>query len=472
MNFSEVKIIIWDLDETLWRGTIAENPKVDIRWKIIEKIEKLNKIGIINSICSNNDFSKTSIFLKKEKIYDLFIYPSINYQPKGLRIKSMLKELGLRDSNAIFIDDNFFNLKEAKYYNKNLRCINITKINVNNLIENIMRNAKPNKDRFDQYKNLELKINQREKFESNEKFLFDSNIILDTVSVTRDNFNIYKNRISELTSRTNQLNYTKVREDVFEIKKRLKHTKNFIFKVKDKYGNYGVVGFASFEKSRKKVYHYLFSCRIINMGIENHAAKTIDLPEFFPDENVISKYEKKACPWIKNGEVEELSANHILKDTLFLGGCDLERSLHFISSKDRIETYFNYITSGGINVHRDSIDLLLIDDIEDDKIDYIISTVPFLKNHKGMGIKDIKNLDFSKYKNIIYSPLIDYNQEKFISKNVPGYYLSSTPALHGEYSEDDLIKLSNSSKINIEELKKMTRHWKHPVSQKSFLENK
>jgi hypothetical protein len=331
-----------------------------------------------------------------------------------------------------------------------------------------MRNAKPNKDRFDQYKNLELKINQREKFESNEKFLFDSNIILDTVSVTRDNFNIYKNRISELTSRTNQLNYTKVREDVFEIKKRLKHTKNFIFKVKDKYGNYGVVGFASFEKSRKKVYHYLFSCRIINMGIENHAAKTIDLPEFFPDENVISKYEKKACPWIKNGEVEELSANHILKDTLFLGGCDLERSLHFISSKDRIETYFNYITSGGINVHRDSIDLLLIDDIEDDKIDYIISTVPFLKNHKGMGIKDIKNLDFSKYKNIIYSPLIDYNQEKFISKNVPEYYLSSTPALHGEYSEDDLIKLSNSSKINIEELKKMTRHWKPSSKPEKF----
>lgn len=458
MRLDGIKIIIWDLDETIWKGTFSEDKGVVINEDIIKYIKKLNKIGVINSICSNNNFDEISLFLKSNKIFDLFITPSINYQPKGIRIKKMLKSLGLRDQNALFVDDNFFNLQEAKFYNKNIRCIDITKININNLIDKIIKNTNPNSLRFSQYKNLEIKINKMEKFDTNEDFLKKSNIIIDIVAINDKNFEQYKERISEMISRTNQLNYTKNRESIEMVPLRFESSENFIIKAKDDYGNYGTIGFASFD--RKNVYHYLFSCRTINMGIESHVASLLDLPDFIPDENVISKFKKGKCAWIKIGKVESIRDLKAKKDTLFIGGCDLSRALHFMSNKEKVEKYFNYVTKKGVNVHRDSIDLLLSDYLSDSDLEFIESTVPFLASHGKLSIKDIKNVNFEKYKYIIYSPLIDYNQEKYTCEKIKNYYLSSTPFFHKEWNEKDLEDLSKRSKIDKGSLEKMIKIWK------------
>ena len=50
-----VKLVIWDMDETFWQGTISEGPIVFVE-ENIRAVKKLTDCGIVNAICSKNDF--------------------------------------------------------------------------------------------------------------------------------------------------------------------------------------------------------------------------------------------------------------------------------------------------------------------------------------------------------------------------------------------------------------------------------
>ena len=56
MDIKSVKLIIWDLDETFWNGTISEGG-VDLSALNIAIVKKTSDVGIVNSICSKNDFA-------------------------------------------------------------------------------------------------------------------------------------------------------------------------------------------------------------------------------------------------------------------------------------------------------------------------------------------------------------------------------------------------------------------------------
>ena len=53
MDFTKVKLIIWDLDETFWQGTLSEG-NVTLSDENKNLILNLTDIGIVNSICSKN----------------------------------------------------------------------------------------------------------------------------------------------------------------------------------------------------------------------------------------------------------------------------------------------------------------------------------------------------------------------------------------------------------------------------------
>ena len=132
MDLNQIKLIIWDLDETFWKGTLSEGKITPIK-RNIELIKKLSQRGIINSISSKNDFERTKQKLIELDIWQYFIFPIINWNPKGENIKDIINNCQLRASNVLFIDDNVTNLREAEYFNKGL----MTSLpeNINLLIE-------------------------------------------------------------------------------------------------------------------------------------------------------------------------------------------------------------------------------------------------------------------------------------------------------------------------------------------------
>lgn len=64
IDINKLKLVIWDLDDTFWTGTLSEG---EIK-TIPENMQVINTLvdhGVMNSICSKNDFEKTKKNLRR-----------------------------------------------------------------------------------------------------------------------------------------------------------------------------------------------------------------------------------------------------------------------------------------------------------------------------------------------------------------------------------------------------------------------
>ena len=114
INADKIKLIIWDLDNTFWKGTISEQ-EVEPDKRALDLVLMCAQKGIINSVCSKNDEEPCVNKLREMGVGEYFVFNSINWQPKGRRIKDTVAAMNLRSANVLFIDDNPQNLEEARY---------------------------------------------------------------------------------------------------------------------------------------------------------------------------------------------------------------------------------------------------------------------------------------------------------------------------------------------------------------------
>ncbi len=108
-----IKLVIWDLDDTFWEGTLSEGPILVVE-KNCQYVKDLARYNIKNSICSKNDFEPCQYELERCNVWSLFEVPSINWNPKAPRVRDILNTLHIHPSKALFIDDKESNLNEVK----------------------------------------------------------------------------------------------------------------------------------------------------------------------------------------------------------------------------------------------------------------------------------------------------------------------------------------------------------------------
>ncbi len=116
----QIRLVIWDLDETFWRGTLSEEEITPIP-AYIELVKTLSARGIVNSICSKNDFALAQQKLIQLGVWEYFVLPRIAFGPKGVMIREIIEAAQLRAPSVLFIDDHVMNLKEALHYNPDLQ---------------------------------------------------------------------------------------------------------------------------------------------------------------------------------------------------------------------------------------------------------------------------------------------------------------------------------------------------------------
>ena len=336
----KAKLIIWDLDDTLWDGVLTEGG-VNFRPEFLTFVEDLVTKGIMNSICSKNDFDRVKEeFFKSgnQKFWDYFVFPSIAWTPKGERVKNIIKNMNLRAENVIFIDDNQSNINEVKFYSPQI--MTALPEQVPKMIEELylVNEYDFEHTRLKQYKLLEQKAAAKGE-SSNEEFLRSSGIKICIKNDCLENIE----RIKKLISRTNQLNFTKFRDE--NIEETIKNTNSAYIIAKDKYGNYGICGFYSLDKKENKLIHFLFSCRIMNMGIEQFVYSYLGRPKLKISGEVASTLEGPVPDWIKVVDNIELKESKPVKNDiniLFKGPCDLYSVLSYIDSECNIDTEFPY----------------------------------------------------------------------------------------------------------------------------------
>src|SRR3954447_17963574 len=90
MIVNKVKLVVWDLDDTFWTGTLLEGGMVPVV-RNAEMVKELSRRGIVNSICSKNGYEEAKAALIELGIWDHFVFPHIAFSPKGQAIANMLE---------------------------------------------------------------------------------------------------------------------------------------------------------------------------------------------------------------------------------------------------------------------------------------------------------------------------------------------------------------------------------------------
>ncbi len=408
----DIKLIIWDLDETFWHGILSEEEIKPIESNI-NILKELTDRGIVNSIASKNDYTLAKKKLKDIGIWEHFVFPSISWEPKGQLINQIIANCQLRPQNVLFIDDNLSNLKEANYYNNGI----ITSLPdiIPTLLETPSLKGKDDRNhtRLNHYKVLEKRKADLASHSDNYSFLASSNITVTLI----DNCIDHIDRIHELLLRTNQLNFTKKRSKIEDLRYTLnnKSTINRIVCVTDKYGDYGIAGFYSLDTNINTLNHFSFSCRLLNLGIEQYLYAYLGDPKLNVSGETAVTLKKNYKPdWIrlsdspsKHNKISVIPSKELR--IFFKGGCDLKQIFHYLQNYNiSIENETNYVNDRNIVIHNDHTDIInhcLFNDFTLDK------NIPFVD--KKTYETELFNHNFDI---LIYSTLMDFTQNRYRNK--------------------------------------------------------
>jgi len=469
MDFEKIKLIIWDLDNTFWAGTISEGEIQPILTNI-ELIKSLTECGIINSICSKNNYDIAAKKLIELNVFNYFVFPSIDWTSKGLRIKGIISSMLIREVNVLYIDDEVTNLEEAKYYSPQIlvagpEIIDSLRLHIASLSKSDLMHT-----RLNNYKLLETKSIEKKKFDSNEEFLYANDIQV-TIS---ENCEPVKERIHELLIRSNQLNFTKKRisYEEFSYLLTIQNAKCGYISLSDKYGDYGIVGF--YALINNKLEHFFFSCQTIGQGIEQYVYALLNYPEItivgevavFLSKNTTPKWiNQKCCATNKstpNNKFLSGKAQHA--KILVKGLCDLSHTMNYIKHNEHVRCEFSYVNDCKANVidaHNHSIHILGLKDYTEQEKQEIINDCHFVDPQ----MLDSKFFE-EKYDVIFLSTLIESSHgiyKKYNSKIKVVFGEAAYPLTDNRYWDKYINKTINTSNNTFTEeyLSEFSKNYRH-----------
>lgn len=255
-----MKLVIFDLDETLWEGDIFNNNSIKPKDNVEEVLRQLQKADIKLAVCSHNKIENVTHKLMELRWFNYFdIVEASITEEKDIMVKRILKKLDCDPLETLFIDDSGINraLVHTKTgchidYFEDLTLV-FKYISTNRL--KIM--YQENKRRVAE--NL---------FEGTLKdFIKDSDMKLN-IRVAHEND---IPRIVALTQRTNHLNATQERFNDKQVTEMVLSDNYMVYVVdaKDNYGDYGTIAEIIIYKDKGEyiILDLCVSCRVMNRGI-------------------------------------------------------------------------------------------------------------------------------------------------------------------------------------------------------------
>ncbi|GBR03045.1 HAD-IIIC family phosphatase [Gluconobacter cerinus] len=413
-----VRLVIWDLDETFWPGTLTEGG-INEAEHLGHVVRALAERGIISSICSKNDFEETKSVLERLGVWDLFVFPSISWEPKGPRVAHIVEQAKLRAPTIMFIDDNPMNLAEVSGAVPGIQ-VSDEKL-APFLLDNplFVGKADPEMKRLHDYKLLEVKSEAKASAGDTWQFLRESRI---TVEICYD-LEANRDRAIELINRTNQLNFTKKRlsENIDEARNQFDEIVNSgifhhsgLVRVRDKYGDYGFVGFFHQTKHSQEniLHHFCFSCRTLGMYVETWLYRQLECPSIEVVGDVLTNLFDETNPvdWISyyREEVEEGAEVHDYPKLpiQICGGCDMDSVQHYLAPATDDFRLFTNTVRQQTEIRRDHSSMIRrsIEGSTEEEWK-ILSEIGFIDADFDTKLKDIKSgfLIFSFWADIYYS---------------------------------------------------------------------
>ena len=284
------KVIIADLDNTIWGGIIGDDGNDNIilgpdnaageafqNFQIY--LKKLTQKGIILCVCSKNDEKiAKDAFLKNKnmilKLEDITVFKS-NYLDKATNIKNISSILNLALDSFVFVDDSKFECEMVKKNLPEVLTINLSDdpsdfIKLVDQTSSFYFNNVTKEDisRTSNYKTITKFNNEIKKTKNINEYLksLKSKVVLEKINKKNNE------RSSILLGKTNQ----------FKLNSKLLSSKELTLKdafcifYKDKYqdyGNIGVIIYKIIKNNNLLIENWVLSCRVFSRRLEHFIIK-------------------------------------------------------------------------------------------------------------------------------------------------------------------------------------------------------
>jgi FkbH-like protein len=285
-----VKLVIFDLDDTLWRGLIGEH-YTDIThhphphgWPlgIHECLQYLRSRGILVAICSKNnpelvqDRWERAIPLTWITLDD-FVSREIGWSPKAEGVQHIMSDVNVTAKSVVFVDDNPVERESIKAQFPGIRVIGANPFHTRRILLNApetqVRSVTKESSQREAMIRKQIDRESERQTLSREDFLLglDCRIELFRVPGQADpRFG----RTFELLNKTNQFNTTGKRWTLDAVHQFLAQGGEiFSFIVKDKFTSYGLVGVIL--AKHPEIVQFVMSCRVIGLEIETSVLQAL-----------------------------------------------------------------------------------------------------------------------------------------------------------------------------------------------------
>ena len=288
------KVLVVDLDNTLWGGVIGEDGMAGIKvgaeypgaaYQALQRaLLDLSRKGILLAVCSKNNLDDAMEAIEKHPGMLLrakhFAALRINWTDKSQNLREIAEELNVGIDALAFLDDNPFEREQVRAA---LPEVTVIDLSHNDLPKNPLEYAAAvrncavferltlsaeDQQRTEMYVAQKQRAGAEQSFQSKEDFFrfLEQEAELEPVS------NLTLARIAQLTQKTNQFNLTTRRYTEPQIAEMAKQAEWQIFsiRVRDRFGDHGLVGvaIAHDQGDECEVDTFLLSCRVIGRTVE------------------------------------------------------------------------------------------------------------------------------------------------------------------------------------------------------------
>lgn len=283
------KVLVTDLDNTLWGGVIGEDGPEGIvlsesligaAYRDTQKrLKELKNTGILLAVVSKNNpedadkaFTNPHMILQKED----FVTIIANWNSKAENIRTLAATLNLGLESFVFLDDNPVERESVKQAIPEITVIDFPKdvAKLPYVITSTYFNyfwcrelTEEDKEKTNQYKQESQRKQAQAAASSFEDYLKSLNITVKINEVEKEQIP----RTVQLLNKTNQFNTNTVRYDEQEFMHYLSQNHVYVACVSDIYGDNGLVAevLLRITGSTATIDNFLMSCRVMSRKIEH-----------------------------------------------------------------------------------------------------------------------------------------------------------------------------------------------------------
>jgi FkbH-like protein len=324
-NGKAKKVIVFDCDNTLWKGVLGEEGFDGIEMStetkdggIFAEVQSialaLNAAGVLICLCSKNNPADVDNVLESHPSMQIrerhVAARRVNWADKASNLRELARELNVGLDSFVMVDDSSF---EANLIREQLPEVTMLQVPArlheypqmlrdNSGLFYNLSSTREDANKAEMYKEQSLRDADRESFADIDSYLASLGMKL---TIYRNDPSIVP-RMAQLTQKTNQFNLTTKRYTEQDILAFIDDGRSavFAFGVSDKFGDSGITGLCivKVDEAHAVIDSFLMSCRIIGRNIEYAFMDTL---VSYLNERDVSSVAAQYLETAKNGQVRE-----------------------------------------------------------------------------------------------------------------------------------------------------------------------